>query len=316
MAYCTIRDLKDVFPSIDEFDSKEALYGWVVESTNLYRANNSGLVTQLFASGQDLGSAESSSGVVNSNGKWFYDSALDAVYYFNNAVNPNDILMESGEDWSALTARYLSNAEKYLDSRLDGRLPRKQFKDKDGNYDYIIVRTTALIASSFLIRASDPTSEIANALFEEADRNIASLNDGSTKLSWQVTGDSSKGVIRQVAVSGNVNLVDTRGHYTGIYDKVGVKITTAGALGTAKYSVWKRDSNNLGAERMNNGDTADYTEIINGQYQELTYGVTVRFSGDTADTATLNDKWEVEFFGKNESVDDTGMPYSIRMTRR
>ena len=67
---------------------------------------------------------------------------------------------------------------------------------------------------------------------------------------------------------------------------------------------------------MNNGDTADSVEIINGQYQELTYGVTVRFSGDTADTATLNDKWEVEFFGKNESVDDTGMPYSIRMTRR
>ena len=269
MAYCTNRDLKDVFPAIDEFDSKEALYGWVVESTNLYRANNSGLVTQLFASGQDLGSAESSSGAVNSNGKWFYNTSLDAVYYFNSAVNPNDILMESGEDWSTLITRYISNAEKYLDSRLDGRLPRKQFKDKDGNYDYIIVRTTALIASSFLIRASDPTSEIANALFEEADRNIASLNDGSTKLSWQVTGDSSKGVIRQIAVSGNVNLVDTRGHYTGIYDRVGVKITTAGALGTAKYSVWKRDSNNLGAERMNNGDTADSVEILMGNIKNL-----------------------------------------------
>ena len=43
--------------------------------------------------------------------------------------------------------------------------------------------------------------------------------------------------------------------------------------------------------------------------------VTIRFAGDTADTATLNDKWEIEFFGKNESVDDAGMPYSIRMTR-
>jgi hypothetical protein len=252
MAYCTTRDLKDVFPAIDEFDTKTALYGFVTHSSNLY----------------------------------------------------------------TLRTRYISNAEKYLDSRLDGRLPRKQFKDKDGNYDYIIVRTTALLASSFLIKASNPSSEIASSLFEEADKNIMSLNEGSTKLSWQVSGDASKGVIRQVSVSGAVNLIDTRGHYYDIYDRVGVKITTAGAIGTAKYSVWHKDADNLGAERMNNGETADYIETINGQYQSLVSDVYIRFAGDTADTATLNDKWEVEFFGKHESVDDAGMPYSIRMTRR
>jgi len=315
MAYCTERDLKDVYPSIDEFDTKTPLYGWVVHSSNLYRADNCGLVTQLFANGQDLGNAQANSGVVNSNGEWYYESTLDAVYYYNSATNPNDMLMESGDDWATLKTRYISNAEKYLDSRLDGRLPRKQFKDKDGSYDYTIIRTTALLACYFLIRANDPTSEVANALFEEADRNILSLNDGSTKLSWQVSGDASKGVIRQVSVSGSVNLVDTRGHYYDVYDRIGVKITTAGALGTAKYSVWQKDGDNLGAERMNNGDTADYIDTINGQYQPLANDVYIRFAGDTADTATLNDKWEIEFFGKNESVDDTGMPYSIRMTR-
>ena len=316
MAYCTTRDLKDIFPAIDEFDTKTALYGFVVHSSNLYRADNIGLVTQLFASGKNLGAGQSSVSDVNSNDKWYYDDSNDAVYYYNSSTNPNDMLMESGDDWDTLRTRYISNAEKYLDSRLDGRLPRKQFKDKDGNYDYIIVRTTALLACSFLIRASDPTSEIANALFEEADRNILSLNEGSTKLSWQVSGDASKGVIRQVSVSGAINLVDTRGHYHDIYDRVGVKITTAGAMGTAVYSVWQKDADNLGAERMNNGATADYTETINGQYQPLANDVYVRFAGDTADTATLNDKWEIEFFGKNESVDDAGMPYSIRMTRR
>tara|TARA_R110002012_G_scaffold217155_1_gene388295 strand:+ start:3195 stop:4145 length:951 start_codon:yes stop_codon:yes gene_type:complete len=316
MAYCTERDLKDVFPSLDGFDTKTTIYGWVVHSSNLYRADNCGLVTQLFANGQDLGSAEANSGEVNSNGEWFYESTLDAVYYYNSSTNPNDMLMESGDDWATLKTRYISNAEKYLDSRLDGKLPRKQFKDKDGNYDYTIVRTTALLACSFLIRATDPTSEISNALFEEADRNIASLNEGSTKLSWQVSGDSSKGVIRQVSVSGSINLVDTRGHYYDIYDRIGVKITTAGAMGTAKYSVWHKDADNLGAERMNNSETADYIETINGQYQPLTDNIYIRFAGDTADTATLNDKWEIEFFGKHESIDDAGMPYSIRMTRR
>jgi len=316
MAYCTTRDLKDVFPAIDEFDTKTALYGFVLHSSNLYRADNVGLVTQLFANGKNLGAGQSSVSDVNANDKWHYDDSNDVVYYYNSSTNPNDMLIESGDDWDALRTRYISNAEKYLDSRLDGRLPRKQFKDKDGNYDYMIVRTTALLASSFLIKASDPTSEVATALFEEADKNIQSLNEGSTKLSWQVSGDASKGVIRQVSVSGSINLVDTRGHYYDVYDRVGVKITTGGAMGTAVYSVWQKDADNLGAERMNNGETADYSDTINGQYQPLANDVSVRFAGDTADTATLNDKWEIEFFGKNESVDDAGMPYSIRMTRR
>jgi len=316
MAYCTERDLKDIYPSIDEFDTKTPIYGWVVHSGSLYRADNSGLVTQLFANGQDLGSAEANSGVVDANGKWFYESTLDATYYYNSATNPNDMLMESGDDWATLKTRYISNAEKYLDSRLDGRLPRKQFKDKDGNYDYILVRTTALLACSFLIRASQPTSEIAESLFDEAEKNILSLNQGSTKLSWQITGDSAQGVIREVSVSGNLRIVDTRGQYHDIYDRIGVKITTAGAIGTAKYSVWLKDGDNLGAERMNNGESADYIDTVNGQYQTLASGVTVRFAGDTADTATINDKWEIEFFGKNESIMDSGMPYSIRMTRK
>jgi len=315
MAYCTNRDLKDVFPSLDEFDTKTTIYGWVVHSSSLYRADNSGLITQLFANGQDLGSAEANSGVVNANGEWFYESSLDAVYYYNSSTNPNDMLMESGDDWATLKTRYISNAEKYLDSRLDGKLPRKQFKDKDGNYDYILVRTTALIACSFLIRASDPVSQIADALFGEAELNIASLNEGSTKLSWQTTGDASIGVIREGTVNGNLRIVDTRGAYSGIYDKIGVKISTAGAIGTAKYSVWESDSTNLGTEKMNNSDTATYTETITGEYQILSRGLKIRFAGDTGDTATLNDYWEIEVSGKYEKT-DTGMPLSMRMSRR
>ena len=67
---------------------------------------------------------------------------------------------------------------------------------------------------------------------------------------------------------------------------------------------------------MNNSEDADYVDTINGQYQTLASGVTIRFAGDTADTATLNDKWEIEFFGKNESALDVGSPYTIHMSRR
>ena len=313
MSYCTNRDLKDIFPSIDEFDTKTPLYGWVVSTGSRYKTEDTGLITQLFANGENLGSAESSYSNVNGNGEWHYEN--DVCYYYNDVTNPNDLLMESGDDWSTLTARIISNASKYLDSRLDAQLPREQFKDQDGNYDYIIIRTTGLFACSFLIRASEPTSEIANALFDEADKNVASLNEGTSKLSWQTTGDSSMGIIREGTVAGNIRIVDTRGAYSGIYDKIGVKITLAGAMGTAKYSYWVKDSDNLGAEKMNNGDTASYTDIINGTYQPVGNGLYVRFACDTAETATLNDTWEIEVSGKNEKTDN-GMPNSIRMTRR
>ena len=315
MVYCTNRDLKDVFPAIDEFDTKTALYGFVVDSSSRYKANNVGLVTQLFANGKNLGSAESSSSNVNSNDKWYYDDTNDIVYYYNDATNPNDMLMESGDDWDTLRTRYISNATKYLDSRLDGKLPRKQFKDQDGNYDYMIVRTTALIACSFLIRASQPTSEIADALFNEVEQNISALNTGSAKLSWQTSGDSSMGIIREGSVSGNLRIVDTRGNYYGVYDKIGVKITTAGAIGTARYSVWHSNSDSLGAERMNRGEAESHSEIISGDYQQLSGGLEIRFAGDTGDTATLNDYWEIEAHGKFEHTDN-GMPMSIRMSRR
>jgi len=311
--YATNRDLKDVFPDIDSFDTKTTLYGWVVDSGSRYKAENCGLITQLFANGENLGNAESSSANVSANGEWYYTD--DVCYYYNSTANPNDILMESGEDWGDIRTRYLLNSSKYLDSMLDGKLPREQFKDQDGNYDYIIVRTTALLACSFLIRAAQPTSEIADALFLEANTNIASLNDGSTKLSWQTTGDASMGVIREGSVSGSLRVIDTRGAYAGIYDRIGVKITTAGVIGTAVYSYWAGDSDRLGSERMNQSEAASYSDTINGNYQPVGNGLYIRFAGDTGDSATINDYWEIEVVGKNETA-DLGYPRSMRVTRR
>ena len=313
--YCSERDLKDVFPSIDEFDTKTPIYGWVVVSGDKYAAHNSGLVTQLFVDGESLGDAQSAHTDLNVEGEWFYNSTDDVLYYYS-ASNPNDKLIESGEDWATLKTRYMANGSSYLDSRLDSHLPREQFKDQDGNYDYIIRRTSALLTASFLIRASDPTSEIASALWEEANLSIESLNSGSTKLSWQVSGDSAKGIVREKSVSGALRITDTRGEYTGIYDKIGVEITTSGAIGTATYSVWSADSDYLGAERMNNSATADVVdEKVNGQYQTLSGALQIRFSGDTADAAVDGDQWEIEVYGRQETV-DIGTPGSIRMTRR
>ena len=93
--YCTHKELKRVFPQISEFDAKIQIVGWEETGTpNLYLARDAGLVSILFADGEDLGDPEANSGVVNVNGEWYYDSALDTVYYFNSASNPNNMLMK------------------------------------------------------------------------------------------------------------------------------------------------------------------------------------------------------------------------------
>ena len=308
--YCTHRQLKDVFPQVDSFDNKRALYGWKTVTTNKYAAHNSGLTTQLFVDGEDLGAAQSAHTDLNVEGEWFYNSAEDITYYYS-ASDPNDKLMEAGEEFSGLITRITANASRYLDAKLDPNLPKEQFKDKEGNFDYIIVRTTALIAATFLIRSHDPTSEVANALMEDAQGNIDSLNKGGAALSWQTTGDSSKGVIRDVTyTSGKIRPLDTRGRWNGTWDLLKVKIITGGVLGTATYSVWEKDGDSL---KNNQIITA---EKITGDFQPLGGSLQIRFGGSTDTTqAAANDEWEIEVAGWQEEVDNSAIN-SVRMTRR
>ena len=222
--------------------------------------------------------------------------------------------MEAGELFTAMVTQFRTDASRYLDSRLDPNLPREQLKDKSGNFDYMIIRTTALIAANFMVRTTNPTSEMAIAFMEEADKNIEALNNGNAALSWQNTSDASKGVIRDVTYTGTVRPVDTRGRWSGTYDLVKVKIdTTGGAIGTATYSVWVKDGDKLG---MNEGTQVVTTEIINGDYQALASGLQIRFAGTNFDsTAAVNDIWEIEVTGWAEEVDSSSLK-NIKMTRR
>ena len=304
--YCTHKDLKRVYPQIDAFDTKPPLYGWVTVSTNKYACHDSGAVTQLFADGEDLGAAQSAHTDLNVEGEWFYNSAEDVCYYYS-ASSPLDKLMEAGEEFTTMITQFRTDASRYLDSKLDPNLPREQLKDKSGNFDYMIIRSTALIAAAFLIRANDPTNEIATALMEEAQGNVDALNDGNAALSWQTTRDASRGIIRDVTYTdGSVRPVDTRGVYSGTFDIVKVKIIAGGAIdGTATYSVWVKDGDKLGNQEGNQVVTA---EKINGDYQSLSGGLQIRFAGTDFDSvATANNIWEVEVMGAGEHIDASGV---------
>jgi len=307
--YCTHKELKRVYPQIDAFDTKTPIYGWVTVSTNKYASHNSGAVAQLFVDGEDLGAAQSAHTDLNVEGEWFYNSAEDVCYYYS-ASSPLDKLMEAGEEFTTMITQFRTDASRYLDSKLDPNLPREQLKDKSGNFDYMIIRSSALIAAAFLIRATDPTNEVASALMEEAQGNIDALNNGNAALSWQATRDASTGIVRDVTYTdGQIRPVDTRGNWNGTYDLVKVKIIDGGAIGTATYSVWTKDSDQL---KNNQVVTA---EKINGDYQALVGGLQIRFSGESdSSTATANNEWEIEVMGANEHIDASGVK-SVRNTR-
>ena len=304
--YCTHKELKRVYPQIDAFDTKTPIYGWVTVSSNKYASHNSGAVTQLFVDGEDLGAAQSAHTDLNVEGEWFYNSAEDVCYYYS-ASSPLDKLMEAGEEFTAMITQFRTDASRYLDSKLDPNLPREQLKDKSGNFDYMIIRSSALIAAAFLIRATDPTNEVATALMEEAQGNIDALNSGGAALSWQTTRDASKGIIRDVSYTdGSVRPVDTRGNWNGTFDLIRVKIEAGGALdGTATYSVWVKDSDKLGIQQGNQVVT---TEKINGDYQALAGGLQIRFAGETkTSVATATNEWEIEVMGASEHIDASGV---------
>ena len=304
--YCTHKELKRVYPQIDAFDTKTPIYGWVTVSSNKYASHNSGAVTQLFVDGEDLGAAQSAHTDLNVEGEWFYNSAEDVCYYYS-ASSPLDKLMEAGEEFTAMITQFRTDASRYLDSKLDPNLPREQLKDKSGNFDYMIIRSSALIAAAFLIRATDPTNEIATALMEEAQGNIDALNSGGAALSWQTTRDASKGIIRDVSYTdGSVRPVDTRGNWNGTFDLIRVKIEAGGALdGTATYSVWVKNGDKLGIQQ---GSQVVTTEKINGDYQALAGGLQIRFAGETkTSVATATNEWEIEVMGAAEHIDASGV---------
>jgi hypothetical protein len=311
--YCTHKELKRVYPQIDAFDTKTPIYGWVTVSSNKYASHNSGAVTQLFVDGEDLGAAQSAHTDLNVEGEWFYNSAEDVCYYYS-ASSPLDKLMEAGEEFTAMITQFRTDASRYLDSKLDPNLPREQLKDKSGNFDYMIIRSSALIAAAFLIRATDPTNEIASALIEEAQGNIDALNSGGAALSWQTTRDASRGIIRDVSYTdGSVRPVDTRGTWNGTFDLIRVKIEAGGALdGTATYSVWVKNSDKLGIQQGNQVVT---TEKINGDYQALAGGLQIRFAGeDKTSVATATNEWEIEVMGASEHIDAAGVK-SVQSSR-
>ena len=318
--YCTHRDIKDTYPAInDSGDAKRPIYGWVTTGTsNLYLARDTGLVTQLFADGEDLGDAEANSGVVDTNGEWYYDSNLDTVYYFNSSTNPIDMLMESGDDYATLITRVAKRASRMIDSKIGYRVTDTQIKDREGNYPDIIVRAASLQSVILLLTSEDPTNPIIEPFKEELIEIVEGINAGTIViLGNQRTMDAAQGIIREVSVNASSDLrpVELIGHYTGsAYELLKVYIDSGenGVIGTTRMTVKGKDST-----KLKNTVLID-SEIITGDYQSLGLSdMKIRWSGDNdSAVTTADDEYEIEVFGHNLDSSTPGQVGNIKMTRR
>ena len=313
--YCTDRDLQDVYPHIVDYDLKRRLYNWVASATtdNEWFNYNSGLVTVLYADGiaQTLQINEI---VVNAAKEWYYDSDDDYVNFYST-TDPNNIIMEAGDDWGDITERIRRKASRLIESRLDYKMAREVSKDREGNYPAIIVHATALQAVILLLKSHDPTNENIAPFQDEYFEIIEGLSSGAIVLPTAISEDSSKGIIREVdSTLGELRPVELRGHYNGTgYELLKIKIESgeAGVIGTSKMTVYGKSSTTLKAETLIDSET------ITGDFQHLGVGsLYVRWGGDDDAAATLaDDEYEIELWGFALDPTITGVG-SSRMTRR
>tara|TARA_Y100000593_G_scaffold95130_1_gene200463 strand:- start:30260 stop:31501 length:1242 start_codon:yes stop_codon:yes gene_type:complete len=245
--------------------------------------------------------------------KYLYDSALDLLIIIGDS-DPNDHIMEAGDDWGDIKQRFRRKASRLIESHLDSRMSREVLKDREGNYPAIIVHATALQAVILLLKAHDPTNEVIEPFKSELEEILDGLKSGSIVLPTAVSSDSSKGVIREVSVNSSSDLrpVQLKGSYNAFgYDCIKLKVITGGVVGTSTYSVWVKDSNTLKSNQVVT------EEKITGDFDIVTSGLWVRFSGDDVATAITsdNDEYEIEVYSSSMDSDISAIG-SVSMTRR
>jgi len=320
--YCTHRDIKDTYPSInDSGDSKRPIYGWIsTDTTNQYQANSTGLITQLYFDGIEGTSVGDSP---NANYEFNYSSSTDSVQVFlttsaGATLDPNDILVESGDDFETLITRVAKRASRMIDSKIGYRVTDTQIKDREGNYPDIIVRAASLQSVILLLTSEDPTNPIIEPFKEELAEILDGINSGTIViLGNQRTMDAAKGIIREVSVNASSDLrpVELTGHYSGsAYELLKVYIDSGenGVIGTTKMTVTGKSSTALKAETLVD------SEIITGDYQSLGISnMQIRWSGDNdAAITTASDEYEIELFGYSLDSSTPGQVGNIKMTRR
>tara|TARA_Y100000356_G_C11148802_1_gene229493 strand:- start:53 stop:715 length:663 start_codon:yes stop_codon:yes gene_type:complete len=201
-----------------------------------------------------------------------------------------------------------------LSAMLDARFPRpipKSFQyaeATDGSdtpeYDYILIRATALLVAHHLLISKDPLSEEAQVLKEEVDSIVERMNAGNIKLGFEIDSTDTSGDIIEVTRTGSMHLVESSGEWYGEpYDRVKLKCTTGGVYGTAEISVSYYGNGKIYGETMSGVS-------VNGALTDLLLGLWVRFEGNSM---AVNDEWHIVVRNFTQNSSNSGVR-SIKAT--
>ena len=310
--YASISDLSNYFSQSGDFDSKVQIFP-TLTSGNLHLFRDCGYVDTLFINGEEQAAAQSTSGAVDSNGEWFYNSATNQLEYYNSnytSTTINNQIFEAGKDFTDFLNQQLVNASMELNNLLDARYPtplpkNTQISESAASgltveYDALVIKATCYICASNLIRSKDPMSEQADYYYNlvtNAERTGITdrLNAGEFKLSFEVDDKDSQGSIRKITQTGTMQLVETAGEYYGEpYDVLRITCTTLGAYGVAKCKVEYYGSDKLfGQESTDN--------IVTGSLDGWSGlgGLQVRFQGAAM---AENDQWEIPVVSETRKI--------------
>ena len=306
--YATIPNLLKYFNRASDFSSKVQIFP-TLTSGNLHLFRDSGYVSVLFVNGEEIAAAQSTSGAVDSNGEWFYNSGTNQVEYYNSnysSTTINEQIFEAGLDYSDFLGQALVDASlelhNYLDARFSTPIEKSKQVDIDTTpvtvseeYDPILVKSTCYLAAANLIRAKEGQSEEADyyhGLVTNAEGTglIDKLNKGLFKLSNEIDDNDKKGKILHRNVSGTMDLVELEGEYHGeSYDLLKLECSKTGAYGVSEFTVSYYSNDKLEGATTN-------AEIINGTIQHLHNGLRGRFQGASA---TDGDVWYIEVYGSH-----------------
>ena len=197
--YASQSDLKNYFNRFGDFDQKVQIFP-ILTSGNLHLFRDSGYVDTLFLNGEELAAAQSTSGAVDTNGEWFYNSSTNQVEYYNSSYSSttiNEQVFEAGIDFATFIDQQLVNASLELNNLLDARFPMPLEKAKQidldtavssvaEEYDPIIIKATCYIAAANLIRSKMARDEDADYYYglvtnAEGTGIVDLLNTGKIK---------------------------------------------------------------------------------------------------------------------------------------
>ena len=296
-------DLVSVYPDLEKHDQKKLLTDWEVHSGSVYRTS-SGYVSMLYQNGRELGAAQANLAAVNDTDEWYYDSLADITYFYNASNSPNEDRMEAGVDWETLKERVNEEQAERIRSYV-GRpiLPRKGVGTEsasDREWDWIVIRSNALLTCSELIRPDN--QELAEFLEKKViDPEFGYgyldlLKKGEYKL-WNETAHNKIKGLREVSIDDATTgaIVDVKGIPLQT-DILKIQIQNgdtleSGSSSTITYSVWGGDSTGIKTSQLVD------SEIVTGGWDIVGRGIMVRFS---AGVYTANDEWELEIMAEKE----------------